>query len=110
MRERVFIKPGEEPLAASSSASMEETLVDAASGRIVKANIAEYLPPVHADVPDIQTIVLQSVDPVAYPLGAKGPGELQMVGIAPAIANAVYHATDTRVRDLPIRIEDILVG
>ena len=87
---------------------LEETEVDAASGRIVNANISEYLLPVNADVPDIETIVVDSVDPVADPLGAKGIGELPMVGVAPAIANAVYHATGIRVRDLPIRIEDVL--
>jgi len=91
-------------------ALLEETRVDAATGRIVNANIAEYLLPVNADVPDIRTIAIQSVDPVADPLGAKGIGELPMVGVAPAIANAVYHATGVRVRDLPIRIEDVLVG
>ena len=90
-------------------ALLEETLVDGESGRIVNANVAEYLMPVNADVPDIETIVVQNDDKNSNPLGAKGIGELPMVGVAAAIANAVFHATGVRVRKVPIRIEDILV-
>ncbi|MEJ0018522.1 MAG: xanthine dehydrogenase family protein molybdopterin-binding subunit [Acetobacteraceae bacterium] len=91
-------------------ALLEETHVDAESGRIVNANIAEYLMPVNADVPDIQTIVVANDELVSNPLGAKGVGELPMVGVAAAVANAVYHATGVRVRHVPIRIEDLLVA
>ena len=65
--------------------------------------------PVNADVPDIQTIVVDAPDLVTTPLGVKGIGELPMVGVAAAIANAVYHATGTRVRELPIRLDKLMV-
>jgi xanthine dehydrogenase YagR molybdenum-binding subunit len=90
-------------------ALLEETLVDGETGRIVNSNVAEYLMPVNADVPEIETIVVQNDDKNSNPLGAKGIGELPMVGVAAAIANAVYHATGVRVRKVPIRVEDILV-
>lgn len=89
-------------------ALLEETLVDAESGRIVNTNVADYVMPVNADIPDIQTIIVPNDDVHSNPLGAKGIGELPMVGVAAAIANAVYHATGVRVRKVPIRIEDIL--
>lgn len=89
-------------------ALLEETHVDAETGRVVNANIAEYLVPVNADVPDIQAILVANDELVSNPLGAKGIGELPMVGVAAAVANAVYHATGIRVRKLPIRIEDII--
>ena len=83
--------------------------MDGETGRIVNSNVAEYLMPVNAVVPEIETIVVQNDDKNSNPLGAKGIGELPMVGVAAAIANAVYHATGVRVRKVPIRIEDILV-
>ncbi len=89
-------------------ALLEETLVDEATGRIVNANISEYLLPVNADIPVITASLLDGDDRKANPVGAKGLGELPMVGMAGAIANAVYHATGVRVRDLPIRLEDVL--
>jgi xanthine dehydrogenase YagR molybdenum-binding subunit len=89
-------------------ALLEETHVDGETGRVVNANVSEYLMPVHADIPDIQTIIVPNDELVSNPLGAKGIGELPMVGVAAAIANAVYHATGVRVRKLPIRIEDLL--
>jgi xanthine dehydrogenase YagR molybdenum-binding subunit len=90
-------------------ALLEETLVDAETGRIVNTNVAEYVMPVNADIPDIQTILVANDDANSNPLGVKGIGELPMVGVAAAIANAVYHATGVRVRKVPIRIEDVLV-
>jgi xanthine dehydrogenase YagR molybdenum-binding subunit len=89
-------------------ALLEETLVDEDTGRIVNTNVAEYVMPVNADIPDIQTIVVANDDTNSNSLGAKGIGELPMVGVAAAIANAVYHATGVRVRKVPIRIEDLL--
>ncbi|MGA3400874.1 MAG: xanthine dehydrogenase family protein molybdopterin-binding subunit [Acetobacteraceae bacterium] len=90
-------------------ALLEATQVDAETGRIVNATIAEYLVPVNADVPDIQAIFVANDERNSNPLGVKGVGELPMVGVAAAIANAVYHATGVRVRKLPIRLEDVLV-
>jgi xanthine dehydrogenase YagR molybdenum-binding subunit len=86
----------------------EETAVDAGTGRIVNANLAEYLVPVHADVPKIEIILVDEQDPHVNPLGIKGIGELPMVGAAAAVANAVYHATGVRVRDFPIRPEKLI--
>ncbi len=82
--------------------------MDPSSGRIVNANLSDYLLPVHADVPKIDAILLDGDDRIFNPVGAKGIGELPMVGVAAAVANAVYHATGVRVRDLPIRLEDVL--
>jgi xanthine dehydrogenase YagR molybdenum-binding subunit len=90
-------------------ALLEETRIDPATGRIVNANLADYLVPVNADVPDIETIVVKaSPDMITTPLGVKGIGELPMVGVAAAIANAVYHATGTRIRELPIRLDKLM--
>jgi xanthine dehydrogenase YagR molybdenum-binding subunit len=90
-------------------ALLEETHVDAETGRVVNANVSEYLMPVNADIPDIQAIIVPNDELVSNSLGAKGIGELPMVGVAAAVANAVYHATGVRVRKLPIRIEDLLI-
>jgi xanthine dehydrogenase YagR molybdenum-binding subunit len=90
-------------------ALLEETCVDGETGRIVNANIAEYMVPVNADIPAIETIFVEAPDMVTTPLGVKGIGELPTVGAAAAIANAVYHAIGTRVRDLPIRLDKLLV-
>jgi xanthine dehydrogenase YagR molybdenum-binding subunit len=89
-------------------ALLEQTHVDAEIGRITNANVSEYLMAVNADVPHIDTVPIENSDPVVDPLGARGLGELPTVGVAAAIANAVFHATGTRVRDLPIRVEDVL--
>ena len=90
-------------------ALLEETLVDENTGRTVNANISEYVMPVNADIPAITAILLDNGnDQNANPVGLKGLGELPMVGMAAAIANAVYHATGVRVRDLPIRLDDLL--
>jgi xanthine dehydrogenase YagR molybdenum-binding subunit len=89
-------------------ALFEETHVDGETGRVVNSNVSEYLMPVNADIPDIQAIVVPNDELVSNPLGAKGIGELPMVGVAAAVANAVYHATGIRVRKVPIRIEDVL--
>lgn len=90
-------------------ALLEETRVDRQTGRILNANVAEYMMPVCADVPDIETIMIEAPDTITTPMGIKGIGELPMVGVAAAIANAVYHATGVRVRELPIRLDRLLV-
>jgi xanthine dehydrogenase YagR molybdenum-binding subunit len=89
-------------------ALLEETLIDGETGRVVNPNVAEYLMPVNPDIPDIQVIMVENDDKASNPLGVKGIGELPMVGVAAAVANAVYHATGVRVRKVPIRIEDVL--
>ena len=85
----------------------EETLVDHNFGRVVNANIAEYHVPVNADVYDIQVIFVDEPDEIINPLGIKGVGEIGIVGVAAAIANAIYHATGKRVRDLPITLDKL---
>ncbi|HZR60607.1 MAG TPA: xanthine dehydrogenase family protein molybdopterin-binding subunit [Xanthobacteraceae bacterium] len=86
----------------------EETLVDHTFGRPMNANIAEYHVPVNADVHDIEVIFVDEPDELINPLGIKGVGEIGIVGVAAAIANAVYHATGKRVRDLPITLDKLL--
>lgn len=85
----------------------EETLVDHRFGRVMNANIAEYHVPVNADVYDIQVIFVDELDEFINPLGVKGLGEIGIVGVAAAIANAVYHATGKRVRDLPVTLDKL---
>jgi xanthine dehydrogenase YagR molybdenum-binding subunit len=82
----------------------EATLMDARLGRIIGDNLADYLIPVHADMPDFDVHIVDEVDPHLAG-GAKGIGMLGTVGTAAAIANAVFHATGQRIRDLPIRLE-----
>jgi xanthine dehydrogenase YagR molybdenum-binding subunit len=86
----------------------EETLVDHNFGRIMNANIAEYHVPVNADVHDVEVIFVDEPDEIVNPLGIKGLGEIGIVGVAAAIANAIYHATGKRVRDLPITLDKLL--
>ncbi len=89
-------------------ALLEETMMDAATGRIVNANLADYALPVHADIPPIDVLFVDQPDSSLNPLGAKGVGEIAIVGVAPAIANAIYHATGRRIRDLPITMDKLL--
>jgi xanthine dehydrogenase YagR molybdenum-binding subunit len=70
--------------------------------------MADYLVPVNLDIQQIEAQMVEEDDPQVNPLGVKGLGEIALVGMAPAITNAVFHATGTRVRDLPIRIEALL--
>jgi xanthine dehydrogenase YagR molybdenum-binding subunit len=90
------------------AALLEGGLVDGRNGRVVNNNLADYLIPTNADIPDIQVISVGVPDPHASVLGGKGVGEVGIVGVAPAIANAVFHATGKRVRDLPITLEKLL--
>jgi xanthine dehydrogenase YagR molybdenum-binding subunit len=89
-------------------ALQEETVYDHGIGRIINANIAEYHVPVNADINDIQVIFVDEKDTLINPLGMKGLGEIGIVGVAAAVANAVYHATGVRVRDLPITLDKVL--
>jgi xanthine dehydrogenase YagR molybdenum-binding subunit len=74
----------------------------------MNANIAEYHVPVNADIQDIQVIFVEEPDELINPMGIKGVGEIGIVGVAAAIANAIYHATGKRVRDLPITLDKVL--
>jgi xanthine dehydrogenase YagR molybdenum-binding subunit len=85
----------------------EETVFDHTLGRIMNADIAEYHVPVNADVRDIKVIFVDEPDETINPLGIKGLGEIGIVGVAAAIANAIYHATGKRVRDLPITLDKL---
>jgi xanthine dehydrogenase YagR molybdenum-binding subunit len=85
----------------------EETLIDHRFGRMMNANIAEYHVPVNADVHDIDVIFVDEQDEFVNPMGIKGLGEIGIVGVPAAIANAVHHATGVRVRDLPITLDKL---
>ena len=87
---------------------MEETHLDKRFGSYVNVNFAEYLVPVNADIRGLEIIMVEEDDPHVNPIGVKGIGEIGIVGVAPAIANAVFHATGKRVRDLPITIEKLM--
>lgn len=86
----------------------EESVLDHAFGRFMTHNLADYHVAVHADVHDIEVIFVEEEDKVVNPLGVKGLGEIGLVGVAAAIANAVYHATGRRIRDLPITPDKLL--
>ena len=86
----------------------EESVMDHALGRFMTHNLADYHIPVNADVHDIDVIFIDEHDEIVNPLGVKGVGEIGLVGVGAAIANAVYHATGRRVRDLPITLDKLL--
>jgi xanthine dehydrogenase YagR molybdenum-binding subunit len=86
----------------------EESVIDQHFGRIMNHNLAEYHVPVNADVHDIDVIFVEENDSIVNPLGVKGLGEIGLVGVAAAIANAVFHATGKRVRELPITLDKVL--
>jgi xanthine dehydrogenase YagR molybdenum-binding subunit len=90
-----------------SSALLEATEIDEKRARYINDNMAEYLVPVNADIPRVEVILIPEVDN-QVPMGAKGLGELGNVGTNAAVANAVYHATGKRIRDLPITIDKLL--
>lgn len=86
----------------------EGTEVDHRTGRFMNANLQHYHVPVNADIHAIETVFVEEDDTIVNPLGVKGMGELGMVGIPAAIANAVYHATGKRIRSLPITPDKLL--
>jgi len=85
-----------------SMALHEESLVDGRFGHVVNHDFAEYHIPTNADVGEMDVSWIEEIDPYVNPMGSKGIGEIGIVGSAAAVANAVYHATGIRVRDLPI--------
>ncbi len=91
-------------------ALQEATEIDHRYGRMMNASLADYHVPVNADVHHIETIFVEEDDKIVNPLGVKGMGELGLVGIPAAIANAVYHATGIRVRELPITPDKLIAG
>ena len=88
----------------------EELVMDDRSGHAVNANLAEYHVPVHLDVPAIEAVFLEELDPASNPLKAKGIGELGICGAGAAIANAVFNATRIRIRDYPLTLDKLLVA
>ncbi len=90
------------------SALHEFTEIDKREARYMNDNLAEYLIPVNADIRQVDVIMVPEVDNEANPAGAKGLGELGNVGTAAAIANAVYHATGKRIRELPITLDKLI--
>ena len=86
---------------------LEETVFDPETGRIANATFGDYLIPTSADVPDVDVVFVGTPDTLR-PMGIKGIGEIGVVGVSAAIANAVYHATGRRIRSLPIRVEQLL--
>ena len=91
-----------------SSALHEATELDLKAARYINDNLADYLVPVNADIEDVSVILVPERDTQVNPLGIKGLGELGNVGTNAAVANAVYHATGKRIRELPIRLEKLL--
>jgi len=89
---------------------LEETVYDPRNGHPINDNFADYIVPTSADSPDIDVTFLDIPDPLMGVYGARGIGEIGLAGVAPAITAAVYHATGVRVRELPVRIEDLLTA
>lgn len=86
----------------------EETISDHRFGKYMNANLAEYHIPVHADIHDLNVIFVEENDDFVNDLGVKGVGEIGVVGMPPAIANAIFHATGKRINDLPIHFDRLL--
>jgi xanthine dehydrogenase YagR molybdenum-binding subunit len=91
-----------------SAALREETEIDVRYGGYLNNDLADYVVAVNADIGDIDVGVIDKPDLLANAMGVKGLGEVAMVGVSAAIANAIFHATGKRFRKLPIRIEDLL--
>lgn len=90
------------------AALLEATEIDPRYGAYLNCDIADYVMPVNADIGDIDVSFVDQPDPLVNDIGLKGLGEVAMVGVAGAVANAVFHATGKRLRDLPIRLEHLL--
>jgi xanthine dehydrogenase YagR molybdenum-binding subunit len=86
----------------------EEAVFDDAYGRYINGNFADYHVPVNADIPQIEAIFIDKPDPIINPVGTKGLGEISLIGVAAAVANAVYNATGKRIRELPITPDKLI--
>jgi xanthine dehydrogenase YagR molybdenum-binding subunit len=86
----------------------EEAVIDDRYGRYINGNFADYHVPVNADIPDIEAIFIDKADPIINPIGTKGVGEISLIGVAAAVANAVYNATGKRIRELPITPDKLI--
>jgi xanthine dehydrogenase YagR molybdenum-binding subunit len=89
-------------------AMTEEAVFDDRFGRYINGNFADYHVPVNADIPQLEAIFIDRPDPIINPIGTKGIGEISLIGVAPAIANAVYNATGKRIRELPITPDKLI--
>ena len=89
-------------------ALMEGTVYGPTNGRIVTKDLSDYLVPVHADMPIFDVQFIDKADTNISPVGARGAGEIGITGVTAAIANAVYHATGKRIRDLPITPDKLI--
>ncbi|GEO08265.1 xanthine dehydrogenase family protein molybdopterin-binding subunit [Segetibacter aerophilus] len=89
-------------------ALMEDMVIDQRFGRPINNNLADYHVPVNADIPTVDVLFVNKKDPIIGPMGSKGLGEIALVGVAPAIANAVFNATGKRLRELPITRDKLL--
>ena len=89
-------------------AMTEEAVIDDRYGKYINSNLADYHVPVNADIPQIEAVFINKPDPILNPLGTKGIGEISLIGVAPAVANAVYNATGKRIREMPITPDKIL--
>jgi len=95
-------------LMGMGQALLEDTVIEPDTGRVANANLAANLVPVNADAPAFDVVFLDHPDTLLSTLGARGIGELPIVGAAGAIANAVFNATGRRIRDLPITLDKLL--
>jgi len=89
-------------------ALFEEAVIDHRYGRLVNNNFADYHMAVQADIPQVEALFVNKPDPFINPIGAKGMGEIATIGVAAAVANAVYNATGKRVRELPITLDKVV--
>ena len=89
-------------------ALMEEAIIDHRYGRLVNNNFADYHVAVQADIPQVEALFVNKPDPYLNPMGAKGMGEIATIGVAAAVANAVYNATGKRIRELPITPDKLI--
>lgn len=89
-------------------ALMEESITDDRTGRTVNSSFGDYHVPVNADIPQMQMLFVNEKDPYLNPMGSKGLGEVVIIGVAPAVANAVFNATGKRIRHLPITPDKLI--